>query len=493
MKLNTQHLAPLSQSSPTVIQPAYDKERVSHGMVHIGVGGFHRAHQAYYTEQLLNSGKANDWGICGVGLRSADAAMEKALASQDYLYTLYELSESKTPSVQVIGAIGDFILADHEPDRLMMTLISPNTRIVSLTITEGGYFTDDNTGRFMVDAPEVLYDLEHPHSPKTVFGLLTEALAVRRTSNVAPFTVMSCDNLPHNGQVARNALLSFARLRNASLAAWIDDNVSFPNAMVDRITPMTSEVHQQQLLTEYGIDDAWPVVCEPYIQWVLEDKFCNGRPEWELVGVQFTDDVTPYEEMKIRLLNGSHLAMTYIGFLLGYRFAHQTMEDPLLQSYVRTFMDEDVTPTLAEAPGIDLSDYKDSLIERFSNPVICDQLSRICSDGSSKFGKFVLPTLLDLIQQNKPLDRITLIIAAWCHYLCGVDDLDSRYDIPDPRAKELNAICCNSHDIVKDFLGLHDIFGADIPSCPAFITSFTSQLNHIKTHGVRSALETVLN
>ncbi|WP_020406495.1 mannitol dehydrogenase family protein [Hahella ganghwensis] len=484
--------ASFSSLDGKIIRPVYEREEIKQGIVHVGVGGFHRAHQAIYTEQLLNGGDAREWGICGVGLRPEDQAMRDALAAQDYLYTLFELGDSEDTQVQVVGAIGDFLLASDSPQRLLEKLASPETRIVSLTITEGGYCTDDSTGEFNAHLPQIEYDLMHPDTPKTIFGYLTAALALRRERGIKPFTVMSCDNLPHNGEVARKALLSFARLRNAELSRWIEENVCFPNAMVDRITPMTSDEHRDQLRSATGIEDQWPVVAEPFIQWVLEDKFCNGRPEWEKVGVQFTDDVTPYEEMKIRLLNGSHLAMTYLGFLLGYRFAHETMEDRLLQRYVRTYMDEDVTPTLSAVPGINLEGYKDTLIERFSNRAICDQLSRICSDGSSKFPKFVLPTLLDMIEQGKPLERVALIIAAWAHYLRGVDEKGEHYSIPDPRAGWLQEAIEGSADLVESFLGLEDVFGKSIPSSREFIEAFRLQLERLQQLGVKATLEMTL-
>src|SRR5690606_16679505 len=266
------------------------------------------------------------------------------------------------------------------------------------------------------------HDLAMPRQPISVFGLLCAALAKRRGAGTAPFTVMSCDNLPHSGDVTRRALLSFANLVDAELAGWIDQHVSFPNAMVDRITPMTSPAHREALRDRHGIEDAWPVVCEPFVQWVLEDRFVNGRPAWEKVGVQFTDDVTPYEEMKIKLLNGSHLALTYLGFLCGYRYVHETMEDPLIRRYVQQYMDQDVTSQLAPVPGIDLDDYKRTLIARFSNRAIADQLERVCSDGSSKFSKFSVPTINRLIADDAELDRAALVIAAWALYLRGVDE-----------------------------------------------------------------------
>ncbi|MGV6477632.1 mannitol dehydrogenase family protein [Azotobacter vinelandii] len=486
MKLNSENLSQLSQS---VLRPAYDRGQIGQGIVHIGVGGFHRAHQAVYTEMLLNRGKAGEWGICGVGLRPEDRGMQEALASQDYLYTLYELGDGSDTQIQVVGAIVDFLLADDDAEALIRKLADPATRIVSLTITEGGYCTDDSTGQFNADLPQIRHDLANPQRPRTVFGFLSEALARRRAAGIEPFTVMSCDNLPHNGRVARNALLGFARLRDAGLHDWIAGKVSFPNAMVDRITPMTSDAHRVRLREETGIEDAWPVVAEPFLQWVVEDDFCNGRPAWEEVGVQFTEDVTPYEAMKIRLLNGSHLAMAYLGALLGHRHAHEAMQDGQLRDYVRAYMDRDVTPLLAEVPGIDLAEYKDTLIERFSNTAICDQISRLCSDGSSKFPKFVLPTLLEQIEAGAPLQRTALIVAAWCHYLRGIDERGETYPIPDPRAAWLREAACVEERLVETFLGLEEVFGHEIPASEAFVAAFRLQLERLRSLGVRATLE----
>ncbi len=403
MKLNRQHLPLLATA---VARPSYDPAQLRQGIVHIGVGGFHRAHQAAYTDALMNRGEALDWAICGAGLRSDDRAMHDALAAQDYLYTLYELGDQPDTEVRVIGAISGMLLAEDGAEALLEKLAEPAIRIVSLTITEGGYCIDDGSGEFLAELPLVRHDLANPRTPRGVFGFLCEALRRRRDTGVPAFTVMSCDNLPHNGEVARKALLAFAERLDPGLARWIATHVSFPNAMVDRITPMTSPAHRRQLAQRHDVEDAWPVVCEPFVQWVLEDRFSAGRPAWEKVGVQFTDDVTPYEEMKIGLLNGSHLALTYLGFLRGYRFVHETLGDPLLRRYVRAFMDRDVAPLLAPVPGIDLERYKDSLVERFANRAIADQLERVCSDGSSKFPKFIVPTANRLIAAGRPLERV---------------------------------------------------------------------------------------
>lgn len=489
MKLNKPNL---SQLGPDIALPGYSTARISQGIAHIGVGGFHRAHQAFYTDALMNTGEGLDWAICGIGLRPEDRAVRDALAGQDYLYTLYELGDTPDTETRVIGSISGMLLAEDGAQALIDKLASPAIRIVSLTITEGGYCIDDSNGQFMAHLPQIRHDLDHPDQPTTVFGFLCAALARRHAAGTPAFTLMSCDNLPHNGAVTRKALLAFAALRDAELHDWIERNVTFPNAMVDRITPMTSAAHRLQLADDKHIDDAWPVVCEPFVQWVLEDKFVNGRPAWEKVGVQFTDDVTPYEEMKIKLLNGSHLALTYLGFLKGYRYVHETMNDPLFVRYIRAYMDLDVTPQLASVPGIDLEGYKDTLIERFSNQAIADQLERVCSDGSSKFPKFTVPTINRLIRDNAGLERASLVVAAWALYLKGVDETGVTYRIPDPRAEFCQALVADDVLITQRLLEVEEIFGLAIPQSAEFVAAFEQNLNNLRELGVSGTLEKLL-
>lgn len=489
MKLNKQNLNCLA---PEVTLPAYALSDTRQGIAHIGVGGFHRAHQAYYTDALMNTGEGLDWAICGVGLRAEDRRARDDLKEQDYLFTLFELGDTDDTEVRVIGAIRDMLLAEDGAAALIDKLADPQIRIVSLTITEGGYCIDDSNGEFMAHLPQIQHDLANPDAPKTVFGFLCAALDKRRAAGTPAFTLMSCDNLPHNGAVTRKALLAFAGLRDAGLRDWIASNVSFPNAMVDRITPMTSTAHRLQLADKHGVDDAWPVVCEPFVQWVLEDKFVNGRPAWEQVGVQFTDDVTPYEEMKIKLLNGSHLALTYLGFLKGYRFVHETMNDPLFVRYMRAYMDLDVTPQLAPVPGIDLTDYKNTLVARFSNQAIADQLERVCSDGSSKFPKFTIPTINRLIADGQETKRAALVVAAWALYLKGVDENGDTYSIPDPRAAFCQALVADDVLITQRLLEVEEIFGTAIPRSAKFVAAFEWCCNSLREVGVTRTLERVL-
>lgn len=490
MKLKQQNLPQLPAH---ISRPAYAIDEVTAGIAHIGVGGFHRSHQAAYTDALMNTGEGLDWGICGVGTRADEMAMRDALASQGYLYTLIELDDRPDTEVRVLASIRDMMLVgEHGSETVVARLADPAIRIVSLTITEGGYCLDDSTGQFNAQLPQIQHDLEHPRTPISVFGLLCAALAKRRGEGIGPFTIMSCDNLPHNGDVTRTATLAFANLVDADLANWIAHYVSFPNAMVDRITPMTSAAHRKALKQEHGVDDAWPVVCEPFVQWVLEDKFVAGRPAWEKVGVQFTDDVSPYEEMKIKLLNGSHLALTYLGFLRGYRFVHETMADPLFVEYIRQYMDKDVTPQLAAVPGIDLTLYKQTLIDRFSNCAIADQLERVCSDGSSKFPKFTVPTINRLIADNAELERAALVVAAWALYLRGVDENKDTYRIPDPRASFCQSLVAEDDGLAERLLGREEIFGAQIPRSSAFRDAFERNLLRLRTLGVSGTLDLLL-
>ena len=489
MKLDKNHLQRLA---PEVVLPAYALSDTRQGIAHIGVGGFHRAHQAYYTDALMNTGVDLDWAICGIGLRSEDRRARDDLREQDYLFTLFELGDSDDTQVRVIGAIRDMLLAEDDAQALIDKLASPEIRIVSLTITEGGYCIDDSNGEFMAHLPQVQHDLAHPNAPTTVFGFLCAALDKRRAAGTPAFTLMSCDNLPHNGAVTRKALLAFAALRDCDLRDWIEGHVSFPNAMVDRITPMTSTQHRLQLADQHGVDDAWPVVCEPFVQWVLEDKFVNGRPAWEKVGVQFTDDVTPYEEMKIKLLNGSHLALTYLGFLKGYRFVHETMNDPLFVRYMRAYMDLDVTPQLSPVPGIDLTEYKNTLVARFSNQAIADQLERVCSDGSSKFAKFTVPTINRLLADGRDTRRAALVVAAWALYLKGVDENGDTYAIADPRAAFCQALVVDDVLITQRLLAVEEIFGKAIPRSPEFVAAFEWCCNSLREVGVTRTLERIL-
>lgn len=456
--------------------------------MHIGVGGFHRSHQAVYTERLLRLHGSGEWAICGVGLREADRAMQQVLKEQDFLYTVLELEGDGRNSVSVIGAIDDFMLAGDDPNAVLEKLSDPEVRIVSLTITEGGYYIDDNTGLFNKRHPDIQHDLQNPLRPRTAFGYLAEALARRLDRGIEPFTIMSCDSLPHNGDVTRKAMLSFAELRDPALSAWIDEKVAFPNSVLDRITPATNENHKRWLEQAHGIEDIWPVVCEPFMQWVLEDNFCNGRPEWEKVGVQFSQEMTSCEFVKIGLLNAGHIAIAYLGVLAGYRYAHEVMSDQRFVSFLRTFIDQDVAPALGGISGVDIDAYKRAIIDRFSNRHMGDHLRRLCSDGSSKIPKFINPTIFHLLWEGGNLERVALIVASWAQYLRVPDQLADRYVIEDPKVDRLQRAVRSRDQLVKRFFGLTDIFGPDLANSAELVKAFESALARLESRGVLSVL-----
>lgn len=454
--LNQSNLAQLEQH---IALPKYDRSQVKTGIVHIGVGGFHRSHEAYYTDLLLEQTGSTEWGICGIGLREGDRKIAQVLEQQDYLYSLVVKHPNGKVENRVIGSILDFILAPDEPQAVIDKMAHADTKIVSLTITEGGYNFLPATGEFDFSNPDVQHDLNHPEKPITVFGYLTAALSKRRELGLPAFTIQSCDNIQHNGNMTRKMLLAFAERQNSDLAAWIANDVQFPNAMVDRITPVTT-LADIQTLAESGIEDQWPVVCEPFTQWVIEDQFSNGRPAWEDVGAQFVSDVTPYETMKIRLLNAGHSVLGLLGSIHGHDTIDTCIADPLFASYLRQFMDEEATPVLAPVEGIDLSQYKDTLIERFGNPNVKDNLARICLESSSKLPKFLISTIHENLASGGNTRLATLVIAAWCFYSDkGVNQFGTPLEIVDDMKDTLHKAASLTEQDALSFLRVTDIFG----------------------------------
>ncbi len=488
-RLGTAALPGLPQG---VGRPAYDREALKQNTVHIGVGGFHRAHQAVYLDRLLAREDEPRWGECGLGLLPGDERMRDALKGQDCLYTLVEKS-AKTQQARVIGSIVDYIYAPEERERALETLASAETRIVSLTITEGGYFTDEATGDLTSHHPDIEHDLHHPEAPVTSLGYLAEALDRRRRRGLPPFTLMSCDNLQGNGDVTRRVMLSFAHLRDPALERWMADHVAFPNSMVDRITPGTTPGDRLALRNDFGIDDAWPVMTEPFLQWVIEDHFCNGRPRWEKVGAEFVAEVAPYEWMKIRLLNGSHLAMAYTGALAGYTYVHEVMQDPLFISFIERFMEE-VTPVVPHIPGVSVRDYKKVLIERFANPAIRDQVTRICSEGSAKIPKWVLPSIAELLAKGAPTKLMSLVVASWIHYLKqGVNEGGEALEILDVRGPELREKARAAGTDPRPMLAIASIFGEELPANPVFVSQVSEALNLLSKLGAAATMRRYLS
>jgi mannitol 2-dehydrogenase len=457
LQLSQENLAQIAKRIPC---PTYNRQALKAGIVHIGVGGFHRSHQAYYIHQLLGKHSVKDWGICGVGLREADRNMYEVLKKQDYLYTLTIQHPNGDLQNEVIGSLTDYLLAVDTPEKVIKRMAATSTRIVSLTITEGGYNFNPQTEAFDFDNPDVQHELKHPDQPRTVFGFLSAALKDRRTAGVAPFSILSCDNIQHNGDMARKMVLAFTREQDSDLADWVEANVSFPNTMVDRITPGTSPEDISSLLTSHGIIDEWPVICEPFIQWVVEDQFSNGRPPLEQVGVQFVENVTPYETMKIRLLNAGHSVLGIPGAIHGHPTINACMGDPVFAKFMRQFMDKEATPVLSPMPGTDLEAYKDKLEERFSNPNIKDSVGRICSESSAKLPKFLVPTIQENLATGGSIEYATLVLAAWCYYHDkGTNESNDPLEIIDANKSELHGAAKNTQADPLSFLRQKDLFG----------------------------------
>ncbi|MGA7935645.1 MAG: mannitol dehydrogenase family protein [Kovacikia sp.] len=477
--------AALSHLPESIRIPTYDRRRLTNGIVHIGVGGFHRAHQALYLDTYAEQNPDTQWGICGIGLLEFDKRMRDALHSQDCLYTLVERSPAEDKA-RVIGSITKYLFAPDNPQAVIAAMIDPKCRIVTLTVTEGGYYYIEGSGEFDAKHPTIQHDIQHPETPIGVFGFLTAALDRRCREGLGPVTVLSCDNLQGNGEIARKMLTAFAELRDPELARWIDANVAFPNCMVDRITPATTPSDIHMVAEQFGIKDAFPVVAEPFLQWVVEDHFNAGRPDWETVGVQMTSDVHPYEMMKIRLLNASHLLIGYLGTLVGYTYVHEAMADPLIRQAVDRLMNE-VTPTLRPVPGIDLIDYKKTLVERFANPKIRDQLPRLCLNSAAKMPKFILGSLRDALRQGGAIDYMSLTIAAWFRYLNGKDDQGMPIPIEDPMADILAQKAQEGGSDPKPLLTLTEIFG-DLSQSSRFVDAVTNHLHRLYESGSRATL-----
>ncbi|WP_265520801.1 mannitol dehydrogenase family protein [Oerskovia flava] len=479
----TVHRLPTGLDTPT-----YDRSALTAGIVHLGVGGFHRAHQAMYLDRLMRDGAAQDWAICGVGVMPGDARMRDVLRAQDGLYTLVLKHPDGALEGRVIGSIVDYLLAPDDPEAVIEKMASPEIRIVSLTVTEGGYNVHHVTGEFDATNPAVQDDLRPGAVPATTFGLVTEALRRRRDRGTGPFTVMSCDNIQGNGDVARTMFVAFARLADPDLADWVEAQVPFPNSMVDRITPVTTDADRALVTERFGVEDGWPVVAEPFTQWVLEDRFAAGRPPFEDAGVQVVDDVEPYELMKLRLLNASHQAQCYLGYLAGHRYAHEVCQDPSFATFLRRYMDSEATPTLSAVPGIDLDEYKATLIERFSNPHVRDTLARLCAESSDRIPKWLLPVVRENLATGGPVECSAAVVASWARYAEGTDEQGEPIEIVDRLADRLRAAALRQRTDPLAFLADREVFG-DLADEPRFVEAYLTALTSLHTRGAAATVE----
>jgi mannitol 2-dehydrogenase len=470
--------------------PGYDRGRLRPGIVHIGLGNFHRAHMAVYLDDLFALGEGHDWAVLGAGVRPADRRMREALLAQDCLSTVIELDPAGKRARRVGSMVG-FIEVDPANGPLIAAMARPEIRIVSLTVTEGGYFIDPATGQFDPTDPAIVADSRAPDRPATAFGAIIAALRLRRAAGEVPFTVMSCDNLPGNGHVARAAVTGLARLSDPALADWIAANVAFPNGMVDRITPATGP-RERAMAASFGLaDDLVPVTCEPFRQWVLEDNFPAGRPMLEKVGVTFTDHVRDFETMKIRILNGGHAVIAYPGGLKGIEFVHEAMRDRTITAFLDKIETEEILPIVPPVPGQDLGRYKRQIIERFSNPEVADTERRLCFDGSNRQPKFIIPSIRDNLARGRMPKGLILESALWCRYCHGVDDAGAEIAPNDPNWDRLTAVARAARAEPAAWIAMRDIYG-ELGDDKAFVAAFARALNDLWALGTEGAMRAFL-
>jgi mannitol 2-dehydrogenase len=466
---NTMNLNNATLTKLPIATPSYDRGSVSVGIAHIGAGHFHRAHQAMYIDRLLELGLARDWGICGVGVMPGDWTMRDVLRDQDGLYTLVLEKSDRTRDAHVIGSIIDYRYAPDDPEAAVELLAAPSTRIISMTITEGGY--------------------RDPDGP--AFALITEALDRRRRRGIAGPTIVSCDNIESNGEVAARAVLAHAESRDPELADWVAEHTRFPSSMVDRITPATTLEMAAEVRRDFGVNDRWPVVAEPFTAWVLEDDFADGRPPLEQAGVLLVDDVRPYELMKLRLLNAGHQSLCYFAHLCGFELVHDAARDPLFAEFLLAYFESEAIPTLAPVPGIDLHDYGRTLIERFANPGVRDTVARLCAYSSDRIPKWLLPVIDDNLASEGSVRLAAATVASWARYAEGTDEWGEPYEVLDQLADSLVPIARSQHENPTAFIEVTAVFG-DLAQQPRFVQAYTWALDSLHRKGARATLEALL-
>ncbi|WP_354064179.1 mannitol dehydrogenase family protein [Devosia sp. 2618] len=482
--------AAILANAPTgVAVPNYDRTKVTAGIVHLGIGAFHRAHMAVYVDDLLKDNP--DWAIVGASLRRPDT--KEALEPQDGLYTVAVRDASGTHP-RIIGSILKVLDANTQREELLSLMASPAIRIVSLTVTEKGYCHDPATGELDQRHPDIVHDLANPTEPHSAPGMIVEALARRKAAGIAPFAVMSCDNLPSNGATVKRIVTKFASLRDAALGEWVAE-VAFPGTMVDRIVPSTTDADRTTIADLTGVDDAWPIMTEPFTQWVIEDDFPQGRPPFEKAGAQLVKDVEPFERMKLRMLNGSHSTMAYLGYLSGYEYISDVMADENFVTLIHDLMTEEAMPTL-DMPGVDLGAYRDQLLNRFRNPALQHRTWQIAMDGSQKLPQRLLGTIRNRLNADQPFDRLALGVAGWMRYVMGIDENGDEIDVRDPLAMRMLAIAADAGDDAEELYiglaGLTEVFGTDLAENQAFGEAVATHLDSLLEIGVKEAVAEVV-
>lgn len=471
----------------------YNRKEVKAGVCHIGVGNFHRAHLEYYTNLLLEKyPDQRNWGICGLMLLPFDEKLYKLLKEQDGMYSVTVCGRKGDDETFAIGGLVDLIWGVQDPDKVFARIADKDIKVLTMTITEGGYNIDNQTGQFVLTEPKVAHDLKDGAHPQTAFGFVAEGLRHRMKSGAGPITILSCDNLQHNGNTCKKAFTSFFKAQDPELAAWVEKNVTFPNAMVDRITPSVTPADIERLNKKNGINDKAPIYTEDFIQWVIEDNFIAGRPKWELVGAQFTKDVTPYENMKLSLLNASHSLLSYPSFYGGYRKVDAAMRDERIKKYVEEFMNIDITPYVPEPEGIDLNDYKKTLVERFANQTVSDQVARLCFDGAAKIPVYIMKNAESMVRDNKELKRIQFFFAMYRKYMRSTkDEKGVAYEVNDPKTTEDDWKLLRS-DNALDALHISACRAFDFSAHENFTKGYLEFCKRLDSESVWAVLESIL-
>lgn len=479
----------LAQLPKDVQLPSYERSNVKPGIVHLGIGAFHRAHQAFYTEAVLNQ-FGGDWGIIGCSLRSP--SVREQLAPQDCYYTLVERS-SDGEKLQLIGAVQQTLVGPEDPAALVNIMAASNIKIISLTVTEKGYCHDPATGNLNLQHPDVVHDLQNIDTPKSAIGYMVAALKKRFEQGGKGLTLLSCDNLPNNGEVVEKVVTQFAQQISPELANWIKANAAFPSTMIDRIVPATTEQDRAEIEARIGLRDEGMVVCEPFTQWVIEDKFADGRPAWEKVGALLVKDVRVFEKIKLRLLNGAHSTMAYTGYLSGFEYIAQVMEQPAFVNMVKTYMAREAGETVSGPEGFDIEAYKQQLRDRFSNKALKHRTWQIAMDGSQKLPQRLLEALREQLEGNGHIDILCLGVAAWIRYVSGVDEQGNVIEVSDPLAQELRA-CCDANQgnpaaMVKAVVAIQKVFGEDLQHNDKFVSCTTAWLESFYQQGVLASVK----
>ena len=483
IKLSAANLPSIGKS---LAVPNYTHSQLSQGIMHFGVGNFHRAHLAVYLDDLFNKGMNHDWALVGAGVMPSDEKMRQTLVAQDFLTTVVE-QDNDLSTAHITAPLIDFI-SPADKAAMIARLANPEIRIVSLTITEGGYFIDPATQKFDPKNASIAADAKNLANSSTVFGFIVAGLKARRAAGTPPFTVMSCDNVPHNGVVTRNAVAGLAELADPALAKWIIANVAFPNAMVDRITPATSDRERKICAETFGVEDQWPIFCEEFKQWVVEDHFPMGRPDFEKVGVQFVKDVTPFEYMKIRILNGGHAVLAYAGGLLDVHYVHEAMEHSLIHAFFDKVERDEIIPTVMPVPGTNIADYYKLIERRFANPKIGDTIRRLALDGSNRQPKFIVPPIADRLAANKSIKGLALESALWCRYCYGTTDSGKVIEANDPSWDRLQTTAHRAKSNPTAWLAMDDIYG-DVGKHPVMVKEFSDALNSLWSQGTTATLK----